>query len=105
MLTRDHGTGQSAPPPCQCRKTLTEGGMQSLDRGGGDDSVALRATPERLHTRGGAIDDAACDVDRAPRRLALHDLCHAAMAPGTASGDAPALPPAPAHGTSPAWHE
>ena len=81
LLQRQRAARERAPPACQRGQTLTKRRVQPLAGRRVEHAVALCPTPERLHARGRAIHHTACDVDDAPRGVALHHLCNADVAP------------------------
>src|SRR6266403_2275154 len=93
MLQRHCPARQRPTPPCQCCEPLAKGGIEPFDVGGVDDTVALRATPERLDARGRTRNNAPLNGDDALLLIAFHDLCDQDMPPrsqpGTPMGSRP----------------
>src|SRR5262245_20381599 len=81
MMPRHWPARQRPTPPCRRRETRAERGIEPFDRGGVDDSVTLRTTPERLDARGCALYDASLHGHNAPLLVAFHDLCDQDMPP------------------------
>ena len=52
VLQGHRAAGQCPAVACQRRQTLPEGRVESLDVGGVNDPIPLRATPERLDAAG-----------------------------------------------------
>jgi hypothetical protein len=93
MLQRHWPARQRPTPPCQGREPLATGGIEPFDVSGGDDPVALRATPERLDARGRTRNAAPLHGGDASWLGAFHDLCEQEMPPrsppGTPMGSRP----------------
>ena len=70
----------------QRRQALTERCVQPLNVRRIDDTVPLRAAPERLDACWRASNNSVLHLDHPPLCVPLHDLRHADIAPGAQAG-------------------
>jgi hypothetical protein len=95
---RQRVTRERPTAACPWRQALTPRGVEPLDGGGLDAPLPLvRAPPQRLDTRGCALDKTACGLDDAPRRVTFDPVSDQHVPPGTPPGPSA---PARAYGSA-----